>query len=449
MHSTRHVIEYLPIGQFTADPCNPREHKRRHIKALARSIEQFGFNVPVLIDENGQLVAGHGRYEAALMLGLPELPAIRLASLSEPQRRAFMIADNRLHDLSSWDRGNLASILLELSEADLDFDIETTGFSVAEIDLMVMLPDEDEQAREDALPEEGPAVSSVGDLWCLGAHRILCADALAQTSYSLLMEGEEASVVSTDPPFNVPIAGHVSGLGRKVHRPFVQGTGEMSEDEFVSFLALAMRNAAAVSKDGSLHYWAMDWRHQHELGLAARSVFEEQVNLCVWTKTSGGMGSFYRSQHELFGVWRKGRQRHRNNVQLGRFGRSRTNVWSYPGANLFSKSSDEGNLLALHPTVKPVALVADILLDCTRRGEIVLDPFAGSGSTIIAAEKVGRRARCLELDPLYVDTIVRRWQRWTGERARRADGAEFDELEKGAALNPGSDDAQVSAPGSN
>jgi hypothetical protein len=196
-----------------------------------------------------------------------------------------------------------------------------------------------------------------------------------------------------------------------------------------------MRNAAEFSRDGSLHYWAMDWRHLHELGIAARAVYDEQVNLCVWTKRSAGMGSFYRSQHELFGVWRKGKVRHRNNVQLGRFGRSRTNVWSYPGASSFGPTRDEGNLLALHPTVKPVALIADILLDCTKRGDIVLDMFMGSGSTIIAAEKLGRKARGLEFDPLYIDTIIRRWQRWTGEKARRLDGALFDNLEA-AAPNP-------------
>ncbi|MCB2047666.1 MAG: ParB N-terminal domain-containing protein [Novosphingobium sp.] len=430
----RHTIEYLPIDEIRPDPRNPRAHSKRHIRILAKSIAEFNFNVPVLIDDSGQLVTGHGRHQAMLLLGMTEIAAIRLKHLSDEQRRAFMVADNRLHDLSSWNRDNLASILLELAEADLDFDIELTGFSVGEIDLMVMSP-EDEQDRDEALPESGPAVATEGELWHLGDHRLLCADALRLPSYRTLMEEEQAEVVATDPPYNVPIDGHVSGLGKIRHRSFVQGAGEMSEAEFIAFLEGAMRNAAEFSRDGSLHYWAMDWRHLHELTMAARGVYDEQVNLCVWAKTGAGMGSLYRSQHELFGVWRKGRVRHRNNVQLGRFGRSRSNVWSYPGANSFSKASDEGNLLALHPTVKPVALIADILLDCTKRGDIVLDPFLGSGSTIIAAEKVGRRARGLELDPLYVDTIIRRWQRWTGEQARRSDGAQFDDLTAAACFS--------------
>ncbi len=191
-----------------------------------------------------------------------------------------------------------------------------------------------------------------------------------------------ADVVVIDPPYNVPIDGHVSGLGQAKHRTFVQGAGEMTETGFIAFLSGAMRNSANVSRDGSLHYWAMDWRHLFELMTVARDVYDQQVNLCVWAKHAPAMGYFYCSQHELFGVWRKGKVRHRNNVQLGRFGRSRSNVWDYPGANGFSRTSDEGNLLALHPTVKPLALIVDVLLDCTRRGDIVLDPFMGSGSTL-------------------------------------------------------------------
>ena len=424
--SIQHVIEYWPLGRITPNPRNPRTHRTRHIKALAKSIAEFGFNVPILVDENRKIVAGHGRYEAAKLLGMTEVPIICVRHLSEHQLSALMVADNRLHDLSSWNRDNLASILLELSEADLNFDVEVTGFSVGEIDLMLM--PEEETSRDDDMPTAGPAVTTVGDLWLLGEHKLLCADALRLSSYRELMPDETADVVVTDPPYNVPMEGHVSGLGKTSHRPFVQANGEMSSAQFAGFLESAMRNAAEVSRDGSLHYWAMDWRHLPELHAAAGKVYDEQINLCVWSKQTAGMGSFYRSQHELFGVWRKGRLRHRNNVQLGRFGRSRTNVWSYPSANSFSRASDEGNLLALHPTVKPVALVADILLDSTKRGDIVLDPFMGSGSTMIAAEKIGRRARGLELDPLYVDTIIRRWQHWSGEQARRDDGALFDDL---------------------
>jgi DNA modification methylase len=423
----RHIIEYLPLDQIRPDPRNPRKHEKRHIKALAKSIAEFNFNVPVLIDDSGQLVAGHARYEAALLLGLSVIAVIRLRHLDEARRRAFMVADNRLHDLSSWNHTNLASILLELSEADLDFDIELTGFSIAEIDLM-QVTDEDDPTDEPEV-ETGPAVAVLGDRWLLGEHQLLCASALEQASYAALMANDLADVIVTDPPYNVPMEGHVTGLGKVKHEAFVQCNGEMSEDEFIAFLRAAMGHAAACTRDGSLHFWAMDWRHLFELYSAARGVYDEQINLCVWAKTSPGMGSFYRSQHELYGVWRKGKVTHRNNVQLGRFGRSRSNLWTYPGANSFSRTSEEGNLLALHPTVKPVALIQDILLDCTKRGDLVLDPFLGSGSTIMAAQKVGRRARGFELSPSYVDTTIRRWQRWTGERAQRSDGALFNDLE--------------------
>lgn len=431
---TQHVIQHVPIDRPRPDPRNPRTHGKRHIRSLAKSISTFGFNVPLLLDETDQVVAGHGRLEAAKLAGLTEVPAIYLAHLDAQQRQAFMIADNRLHDLSSWNRDNLAAILLELSEADLDFDIETTGYSVGEIDLLLIPEGGGDSDRDEEEPETGPAVSVTGDHWHLGEHRLLCADSLQTASYAALMADELANVVVTDPPYNVPIEGHVSGLGKVKHRPFLQGIGELTEAEFITFLSSAMRNAAAVSREGSLHYWAMDWRHLFELMTAARGVYDQQLNLCVWAKQAPAMGSLYRSQHELFGVWRKGKARHRNNVQLGRFGRSRSNVWRYPGANGFSRTSDEGNLLALHPTVKPVALIVDILLDCTKRGDIVLDPFMGSGSTIIAAEKVGRRARGLELDPLYIDTIIRRWQRWSGAQAHRADGTLFDDLEAAAVI---------------
>jgi DNA modification methylase len=421
-------IEYLPLSDIRPDPSNPRLHGKRHIRQIARSIEAFGFNAPILIDDQNQIVAGHGRHAAAVLLGLSAVPAICLGHLSPEQRRAYMVADNRLGDLSKWDGKTLAGIMLELAEADLSFDIEAAGFSVGEIDLMVAAA-EDASDTDDALPDPGPIISQLGDVWELGEHLVVAGNALHEASYSAHMDGVEADVVFSDPPFNVPIQGHVSGLGKIQHREFAQAVGEMSEEEFIRFLTTALALARRFSRDGSLHYWAMDWRHQYELSVAARSVYDEQINLCVWAKTAAGMGSLYRSQHELFAVWRKGKTRHRNNVDLGRFGRSRSNVWSYPGANSFGRSSDEGNLLALHPTVKPVALIADAILDSTCRGDIVLDPFLGSGSTVIAAEKAGRRCRGIELDPAYVDTVIRRWQRWSGGHARRrADGRPFDNL---------------------
>jgi DNA modification methylase len=235
------------------------------------------------------------------------------------------------------------------------------------------------------------------------------------------MEQARADVVFTDPPYNVHIDGHVSGNGGIHHREFAMATGEMAPGQFVHFLTTALHLLVRHSVVGSIHFVCMDWRHQLEVLTAGNQIYAELKNLCVWVKSSGGMGSFYRSQHELIFVFKHGKGKHRNNVQLGRFGRNRTNVWEYPG--------DEGNLLALHPTVKPVALVAGALLDCSARGDIVLDSFLGSGSTLIAAERVGRVCYGMELDPLYVDVAIRRWQRHTGDFAIHAkSGKRFDEL---------------------
>jgi DNA modification methylase len=422
------IIE-LRLDQIRPDPRNPRLHAKRHVRQLAKSIEAFGFNAPILIDDDDKIVAGHGRYAAAQALGLQTAPCIRLGHLNEQQRRAYMVADNRLGDLSKWDTVVLGEIMLELAEAELSFDVEAAGFSVGEIDLMVAEDGEEAANPDDAIPEPGPIISRLGDVWELGEHVIVCGSALEESDYAAVMGDQLTDLVFSDPPYNVPINGHVSGLGKVQHREFGQASGEMNEEQFIAFLGSSLRLSARFSRDGSLHYWAMDWRHQYELSVAARPVYDEQVNLCVWGKSNAGMGSLYRSQHELFAVWRKGKARHRNNVELGRFGRSRSNLWRYPGANSFGRGSDEGNLLALHPTVKPVALIADAILDSTCRTDIVLDPFLGSGSTLIAAEKVGRRCRGIELDPAYVDTIIRRWQRWSGAQARRrSDHALFDDL---------------------
>jgi DNA modification methylase len=273
---------------------------------------------------------------------------------------------------------------------------------------------------------EGPSVIQPGDLWLLGAHRLLCGDALNSDTWSQLMAGERAALVVTDPPFNVPIDGHVSGGGRHRHREFAQASGEMSAEAFTAFLQEAMTLACQWSADGALGYWAMDWRHVVEIGTAGLAAYDRFINMAVWAKNQPGMGSFYRSQHELFFVFAKGGAPYRNNVQLGRFGRSRSNVWSYPSAASLARTAEEGNPLAMHPTVKPLALISDILLDASVRGDLVADPFAGSGTTLIAAEKLGRRARVLEIDSAYCDAILTRWQKWTGETARRArDGVAF------------------------
>ena len=335
--------------------------------------------------------------------------------------------------LAEWDDELLAQQLKDLSLLGLDFDIEATGFEMGEIDLRIAsldgVPEQDDPA--DALPEPaaGPPVTKVGDQWQLHHHRLLCGSALDSTVFTALMGGKRAAMMFTDPPYNVRIDGHASGLGATHHRPFPMASGEMDGAQFTAFLSEAFRNLAAFSVDGSLHFICMDWRHLKELLAAGCEAYGELKNLCVWVKDNAGMGSLYRSQHELVFVFKHGRNGHRNNVQLGQYGRNRSNVWHYPGANSFAHRGEQGNLLALHPTVKPVAMVADAILDCSARGDVVLDAFLGSGTTVLAAERTGRRCYGLELDPAYVDTAIRRWQALTGGSARHSiSGRSFDDL---------------------
>jgi DNA methylase len=389
--------------------------------------------VPILVDAQLKVIAGHGRVLACAELGLTEVPTVRLEHLSDAQARAFMIADNRLTENSEWDERLLAEQLKELSTLELDFSLEATGFEMGEIDLRIegLTPEPERDDPADVLPEvqTGPAVTRPGDLWLLGPHRVLCGSALEESAYTALMQGETAAMVFTDPPFNRRID-QVSGLGAIHHREFAMASGELSEAEFTAFLSRTCSLLARHSVEGSLHFICMDWRHMGELLAAGRETYTELKNLCVWTKDNGGMGSLYRSQHELVFVFKHGHAGHRNNVQLGQFGRNRSNVWRYAGASSFARHSDEGNLLALHPTVKPVAMVADAILDCTARGEVVLDAFLGSGTTVIAAQHVGRYCYGLELDPLYVDTIIRRWQAFSGDEARHAaSGQSFNDHE--------------------
>jgi DNA modification methylase len=436
--ASRMLIVYRAIDQLKPDPDNARRHSKKQIRQIAESIKVFGFNVPILIDRDGNVIAGHGRLLACRELGITEAPTLCLDHLTPAQARAFMIADNRLAEIATWDDRLLAQQLKDLSLLGLDFSLELTGFEMGEIDLRIAsledLPECDDDPA-DILPElsAGPPLSKIGDLWILGRHRILCGNALDSESFAKLMGEACAAMVFTDPPYNVPIDGHAGGLGAIHHRPFPMASGEMDRPEFTAFLHGAFRNLAAFSDDGSLHFVCMDWRHAEELLAAGRKAYGELKNLCVWVKDNAGMGSLYRSQHELVFVFKQGRGSHRNNVQLGQFGRNRSNVWRYPGANSFARGGEEGNLLALHPTVKPVAMVADAILDCSARGDIVLDGFLGSGATVIAAERTGRRCCGLELDPAYVDTIIRRWQALTGGSARHAaSGRSFDDLAREA-----------------
>jgi DNA modification methylase len=427
-------IENVAIERLKLDPRNPRLHSERHIKQIARSIQAFGFNVPVLADRDNKILAGHGRVYAARRLRLREIPVLRLEHLTPEQARAFSIADNRLSETSTWDDRLLGEVLRDLASVELDFDLEATGFTMGEIDLRIEGLPVSTAAYPDPADELPPAldqppVSRPGDLWQLGRHRLFCGNALDPAPYDRLMQGTAAKLVFTDPPYNVPIAGHVSGKGRVRHREFLMASGQMTSAQFTRFLATALELLVRHSAAGSLHYLCMDWRHQHELLTAALGIYAEVKNLCVWVKENAGMGSLYRSQHELIFVFKNGRKAHRNNVELGQHGRNRTNVWHYAGPHNFGRKGEEGNLAALHPTVKPVALIADAILDCSARGDLVLDPFLGSGSTLLAAERVGRVCRGIELDPLYVDAAIRRWQQFTGESAiHAAGGRRFNDL---------------------
>lgn len=389
----------------------------------------------MLVDATFKVIAGHGRVLAARLLNWIELPTVCLSHLSEAQARAYMIADNRLTENSTWDENLLAQQLKDFAELDLDFSLEATGFEVGEIDLRIEQLNANSAGEPDAaddlsgLPGDLP-VSRPGDLWLLRGNRVYCGSALDASAYTTLMDGESANAVFSDPPYNVQINGNVSGLGTVQHREFAMASGEMTEAEFTGFLTKAFSLFAHNSVEGSLHFVCMDWRHLSEMLAAGDATYSEFMNLCVWAKDNAGMGSLYRSQHELIFVFKNGRAKHRNNVQLGRFGRNRTNVWRYPTAHSLSRSGDEGNLLAMHPTVKPVAMIADAIMDCTARRNIVLDGFLGSGSTVIAAERTARRCYGFELDPLYVDTIVRRWQAFTRDSAQHAaSGRSFDQME--------------------
>ncbi len=415
-------IEYRPTESLTPRARNPRTHGKKQIRQIAESIRTFGFTNPILVDAVGEVLAGHGRLQAAELLGIKEVPTVRLDEMTEAQKRAYVIADNKLAENAGWDTDLLAIELQYLVELDTDLDATITGFETPEIDLLIesLTPGEDDPAADEmpAVDPEAPQVSRSGDLWCLRQHRLLVADCLDPESFDRLMAGQQAEMVLIDPPYNVPIDGNVCGLGAIKHRDFVMAAGEMSEAEFAGFLETAFRNLAANSVDGSIHYVFMDWRHIGEPLKAARKVYSELKNLCVWSKDNAGMGTFYRSQHELVFVFKKGTAPHINNFELGQHGRHRSNVWSYPGVNTLRPGRlDE---LRMHPTVKPVALVADAIMDCSHRSGIILDCFAGSGTTIIAAEKTGRRAYAIEIDPGYVDTAIRRWQAYTGESAMDA-----------------------------
>lgn len=412
-------IVLRPVTGVKPFPNNPRKNPDQQIARLMKSIKRVWTN-PILIDENCAIIAGHGRLEAAKRLGLKTVPTLMITGLSEAEKRALVIADNRWPEQAVWDFELLEDHFRKLIE--VDFDVELTGFSTGEIDLMfdgaaaTGASDAGDDLQE--LANAGPTVTRQGDLWELGRHRVFCGDALQQQSYEVLLDGAAAEMLVADPPYNVPIQGHAVGRGRVRHREFAMASGEMSEATFTAFLQGFISQVIAFGKDGSIHYIFMDWRHLPELLAAARPLYQGWLNLLVWNKSNGGQGSFYRSKHELIGVFKNGAGRHINNFGLGAHGRFRTNVLDYPGVNGLHPARRGDH--ELHPTVKPIALIADLIRDCSRRNGIILDPFGGSGTTALAAERCGRIARLIELDPACVDVSIRRWQRVTGILPRLA-----------------------------
>lgn len=406
------AVIYRPVGALKPDPRNARTHPKRQIEQLVRSIREFGFTNPILIDDDGVLIAGHGRLRAAKELALVEVPTITLGGLTEAQKKALRLADNKIALNAGWDLEILKLELEDIGTVDVDFDLTVTGFSSGEIDVVLKAANDPDDEIIPAVPSEPR--TKPGDVWVLGDHRLGCGDG-RDLDFLRRLVGPAVSIDAAflDPPYNVKINGHANAAGR--HREFAMASGEMSTVEFRKFLSETLGAAAHVSRDGAVHFVCMDWRHMDDLSRAGEEAYGEPLNVCVWNKSNAGMGSLYRSKHELVFVYKVGTASHFNAVELGKHGRNRTNVWDYASVNSMAGSRRED--LALHPTVKPVALVADALQDVTKRGDLVFDMFSGSGTTLIAAERIGRKFRGCDIDPAYIDVAVERWSQLTGKTA--------------------------------
>lgn len=397
-------------SDLTIPARNVRTVDEAQLARVIHSIEAAGFVVPVLIDQDGKIIDGVISVIAAKKLNLPAIPCVQASHLNETEKRALRLRLNRLQEKGTWSPDDLKAELIELIDADVE--IEDTGFTITEYD-HITLDDQVEPLESGPLaPQDGArAVSRSGDVWMFeDGHRVICGDATDPTVYAGLMQSEQARYLFTDQPYNVPISGHVT---KGEHREFEMASGEMSDAEFLAFNQKWIAAALPHLCDGGMLGTFIDWRGHPSVHAAAMAAGITAVNLIVWAKTNAGMGSLYRSQHELFALYKKGAVPHVNNIQLGKTGRWRSNLWTYPGAS--SLGSDSRSGLQFHPTVKPEAMCADAILDLTNRGEIVLDPFLGSGSTLIAAQRTGRRCFAIELDPLYVDVALQRYQKTFGK----------------------------------
>jgi DNA modification methylase len=406
---------------------NPRKNDAV-VDRMVSCIKEFGFRIPIVAKSDGSVVDGHLRLKAAKKLGLTEVPVVIADDLTDTQIKAFRLIANQSANWAEWDDELLKLELEDLK--NLNFDLDLTGFDLSEVERLLRNDDVQEDDYDEMLSdsESIPVVSKLGDLWILGEHRLFCGDSTKIDDVKKLMDGRIADMIFCDPPYNIRIDS-IIGLGSVHHEEFAMASGEMSEQEFIDFLTIIFKNLVTVSKDGSIHYQCMDWKHIYEIMVASRAAYTEFKQLCVWNKDNGGMGSFYRSKHELIFVFKNGTAKHANNFELGQHGRYRTNVWDYSGMNSFSSRDQESELLKMHPTVKPVKLVADAILDCSLHGELILDLFGGSGTTLIACEETDRKCCMMELDPRYVDTIIRRWQKHTNQNAiLESTGKTFEEV---------------------
>jgi len=426
------VIEYIAVSELKSHPSSPRVLKPLDERTAAKVMDVREFEQPLVIDGTNTVIVGEIFFRAARQLGRETVPVIRVEHLSDTEALEMLVAYQRLNELGEWDRQQLAILNLKFELELPGYEPGHIGFEVGAMDLIVgELPEGQDEPEDEPFDELSSdiAVSENGDVWQLSKHRIVCGDSTDPATFAKLMAGvSPAALVFIDPPFGCVINGFVAGAGR--HREFVMGSGEMSPDELFAFFTAFIAAFVPHLKAGAVVEIVIDWRSLHLMLRASEPLLGPLINLAVWTKDRPGQGSFLRSQHELVLIFKYGKGRFRNNVQLGRHGRSRSNVWSYPSAKTASTGSDEGNLLKHHPTPKPVRLVADAILDVTKRGDIVIDAFLGSGTTLIAAEKVGRVCHGIELDPLYVDLAIRRWQAWSGEQAvHEATGKTFAEIE--------------------
>lgn len=405
-------IEYLPIAALRPADRRVRKATASQVARVELSLSQFGICAPILIDSDAHIVHGHLVWEAARRLKLDAVPVVRIDHLNATERRALAIALNRLGETGEWDVDALKLEFAELIE--LDEEVVSTGFELAEIDALLIEGEPDETEDDDLPPLPLSAVSQLGDIWVIGDHRLVQGDARDREVYErLIADGEGVRLTLTDVPFNVPIRGHCTGQAH--HREFAVAHGELSREEFAAFNTEWMQLASSVLVEGGLLATFIDWRSVELILSAGRETGLDLLNIVVWAKSNAGQGSLWRSGHEMLPVFKKGSAPHCNRVELGRWGRYRSNVWTYPGASSLGSDAREG--LATHPSVKPRAMIEDALLDVTDRGDVVCDCFLGSGTMLLAAEATGRRCRAIEIDGTYCDLAIDRWQQMTGREA--------------------------------